>query len=222
MNSLTLLGAGTNRAAGGAVTFDAATSAGNYSASSITFSHTVGASANYLLVGVSWFDGGGRSITGVTYNGVSMSSVISQEDTSTGNSFKSHLWKLANPATGANNVVVTFSTTVDDIAAGAASFIGVNATTPLGTAAGASGVSTTATVNVSSATGEMVFDNILFDNRYFPANPAGGQTQRWTQNGSAGNVHGSSSTKAGAGSVTMSWTPTTSSIWVIVAVPVKP
>jgi hypothetical protein len=74
----------------------------NASASSLTYSVTC-TGANFLLVDVYYT---GSSISSVTYNGVSMSLANAQTSHS--------VYYLANPSTGANNVVVTMaaSTTI--------------------------------------------------------------------------------------------------------------
>lgn len=72
---------------------------------SLTWSHTCSGTNRILWVGLLDQSGGGASlITGVTYNGVAMTrvgTVLADRWTT--------LWVLANPATGANNVVATAS-----------------------------------------------------------------------------------------------------------------
>lgn len=75
------------------------------SASSRTFSHNQNAGADgYLFVLVAC---PAITVTGVTYNGVAMTNVSTQTPTVYGTQWT--FWKLAAPATGANNVVVSFS-----------------------------------------------------------------------------------------------------------------
>jgi len=88
-----------------AIAFDATSSGSSGGASSITFAHTCTGSNRVLFVTVI-----GEvipSITGVTYAGVAMTQVGSS--VSGGGSRSIHLFYLDNPASGANNVVVSSS-----------------------------------------------------------------------------------------------------------------
>jgi hypothetical protein len=217
----------------GVITFDAASAqAGSSSGStSLTWSHTVtsAGSDRILIVGVGVDQNQSccRTVTGVTYGGVSMAVVPSGISTNA-NRTRSELWYLVNPPTGTNNVVVTLSGSAD-VRAGATSYTGVNQATPLGTAIGATGSSSTASVSgVSSAAGELVVDAAALESTssYFTA-PGAGQTSRYTSHGTDGggsnnNVPIAGSSEPGAASVTMSWSMEASKAWAIVAVPLKP
>ena len=63
-------------------------------------------------------------VTGVTYNGVSMTQVAKQ-DTTAANGYD-YVYELVSPATGANNISVSFSVGVTDIRVGAVSYTGVS------------------------------------------------------------------------------------------------
>ncbi len=76
-------------------------------ATSVTFAHTQAAGSDgYLLVltGIS----STAAPTGVSYNGVAMTALDTRTSASTSMQMKA--WGLASPATGANNVVVSWST----------------------------------------------------------------------------------------------------------------
>ncbi len=93
----------------------------------LTFSHTVGAGSNQcLVVGVS--NTGGAEPTGVTYSGEAMTKV---GDVSVGSTGTSSIWRKTGPATGANDVVVTFAGSVD-IVAGADTINNVDQSNPTG------------------------------------------------------------------------------------------
>src|SRR2546427_11416651 len=77
----------------------------------------------------------------------------------TGCSDKVSIGKLVNPATGANNVVVTLSAATN-VKGGATSWSNVDQTTPVGTAATNTGSSLTPSVTVASAAEEIVHDVI--------------------------------------------------------------
>lgn len=196
-----------------AVAFDAATTGTGSSVGSLTFSHTVGAGGvdRLLIVSVSIDN---RTVSGVTYGGVAMTSVGSVQN----GAQISHMWRLIAPATGANNVVVTMSGGGVDIIAVATSYTGVNQATPLGTPATATGSSVTASVAVASATGEIVVDSVSSNLGTLTVGAL--QTQRG--NGVGGDNQGGSSTEPGDASVTMSWTIGSSSAWASVGVSIKP
>jgi len=73
----------------------------------VTFAHTQNTGADGYLFVVTGILTGADGITGVKYNGVSMTLVDTRVTTTTSKSIKT--WRLAAPATGSNNVVVTFS-----------------------------------------------------------------------------------------------------------------
>ena len=185
-------------------------------ATSLTWSHTVSAGSNVaLFVGISIEAGSGAS-TGVTYGGTAMTLV--------GRSTGSHvveIWKLVAPTAGTANIVATFNGTVQVVGGGAA-FNGVDQTTPTGVFAGAGGTSTTPTVNASSAAGDLVLDT-LYGNDGPTATPGAGQTSQWTlaTGSGGGKARGAGSTEAGAASVTMSYTLSSSLEWQIGAVSIK-
>ncbi|MDP2632263.1 MAG: hypothetical protein Q8P25_00880 [Candidatus Curtissbacteria bacterium] len=198
----------------GTLAFDAVANSTCTACSSLTYSHTTSGSNRLLLVFVG-FDDFPANITDVTYGGVSLTFVDGQ----TVGGRRIELWRLIAPATGANDVVASFSANTA-ILAGSMSYAGVNQTTPLGTAAKASGVSTSASVDVSSGTGEIVADGVLgvfAQPQSFTV--GGGQTERWNQE--QGDMDQAGSTEPGATTVTMSWTASCSCDWTIVGVSVK-
>ncbi|HPE58439.1 MAG TPA: metallophosphoesterase, partial [Bacteroidales bacterium] len=197
--------------------------------------HTTGTGTNRLmLVGISWNCGTtDRTISSVTFtpNGgatVPLSLVITQLGYNSSNPRYSAIYSLINPPGGQNGtILITFSGTVSNgIVAGAANFMGVDQTTPLGTAIGnlSAEQGTVPTITLSGLNGdELVFDNIFqgASDETQTLTPGSEQTELWT--GFAGNTRSSSSTEEALGnSVTMSWTAASSSWWAIAAVPIKP
>ena len=83
-----------------------------------TWSHTCSGDNRILFVGVMALSG--DYITGVTYNGVSMTLIAKNNP---GTAERMYLYVLVNPASGANNVVAS-STTSDYLYAGSASYTG--------------------------------------------------------------------------------------------------
>lgn len=103
-----------------AIAFDAATNSfSGTSGTSYTFSHTTSGSNRFLVVyaGVPLTD----IITGVTYAGVSMT--LAQKNQTSGDRWL-YLYYLANPASGANNVVISSSGS-DALLGSASSYTGV-------------------------------------------------------------------------------------------------
>lgn len=109
-----------------AIAFDAAAQ-GQAIATSLTYSHTCTGSNLTLVVSV-YSVVTSAGISGVTYNGVSMSSAVAEQ--SSGNQ-RASMWYLANPATGANNIVVTGGAAVLFIESTSVSLTGTNSS-PLG------------------------------------------------------------------------------------------
>lgn len=198
-----------------ALAFDATSTANTASATSVTFAHTTTGSDRVLIVGASWRDGFPLAVcTGITYNGVAMTALGDHKSGTLGIC----MYALVAPATGANNVVITMDNAPNRLVGGAVSFTGANQSTPTGTYAEADGASTVPSVDVSSATGEIVVDTLAFGDA--SATVGSGQTQRWQVNDADDFYTGAGSTEAGATTVTMSWS-TGFGTWVIGGVSVK-
>lgn len=199
--------------------FDATGSTSDSATTSVTHSHTVLASSQnrLLLVGISIEDGAPADPSGVTYNGVAMTKVSSV----TNSTAHAALYQLVAPATGANNVVVSFSSTMDDVVVGAVSFTNVDQTTPLGTAVTNTGSSTTPTVSVTAVVGNVVVDVVGHTGTTTPT-VNGSQTQMWNSAGGASNSrHFASRETAGGTTVAMDWSGAANSAWASVGVAVK-
>jgi len=205
-------------------TFDAASSSGNELNNTLTFSHTVGARNNRLLVvGTVSLGSSGNYAQGVTYNGVSMAELTDTRaniaSTSPSSSYlSSTMWYLVAPATGANNVVVTH-TGSPRVRATAVSLQGVNQSTPVENGTSATGTSTTPSVAVTTQDDDWVVDMMSYG-ATGGATAGASQTERTEING--GLHSAASSTEEATGtSTTMSWT-ITSDEWTASAVAVNP
>jgi hypothetical protein len=135
------------------------------------------------------------------------------------------LWKLVNPPAGAGTVVIALPSSHRMIS-GATSFVGVDHSTPLGTAATDSGeTGTPASVKVSSMPGAIVLDAVGTTYDESLAVAGAGQTRAYlaaeSASSAAAGVTGAGSTAAGAASVTMSWSLSASS-WAIIGVSINP
>ena len=180
----------------------------------------VGSGADRLLiVGVSWHEwvAGTPTVSSITFGGVGLTRlgglVAGQK--------ASDIWYLKNPANSTANIVVTLSAGgAEYVVVGATSWTGVDQTTTFGTLATANGSSTAPSVNVSSAAGEVVHDNLSVNAA--PTITVGAdQTQRWNQTTATSQQSGAGSSEAGAATVTMSWTLSVSKAWAIAGVSIK-
>lgn len=107
-----------------------------------TFSHNASGANRFVVVHIAFHGGSGSpQSTGVTYGGVAMTFGSS---TLTG-SIRNEYWYLIAPATGAQNVIVSYSGTPANAGAYAISFTGVHQTTPFTSAGTNSGTSSAAT-----------------------------------------------------------------------------
>jgi len=206
----------------GSVAIDAV-STGVTTASSLTISHTTSGTNRLMLVGVSIVKEtvGAPTVSSITYNGVGLSLVGAQATSDSEGRIE--IWRLVAPATGANNVVVNLSAVPQSATVGVMTFTGVHQTTPLGTFAPALGESTSASVAVTSAAGELVFDTLVLQKTAdVDFLPGAGQTERWDLFQGPGSANGGGSTEAGAASVTMSWSWSGTDKWAIGGVSIKP
>ena len=185
---------------------------------SVTWSHTSSGTNRGIVVGAAAVDYGDDLTITATYAGASL---LAKTESFNGNaSLHAQQFVKENQASGANDVVVTFTGINVDARVGAVSFNDVDQTT------GFSALSTTdtgnsaaATVDVTSATGEIVIDCMVDGEGTAAPTPDGSQTSQWA--GTNGVVEGGCSTEAGATTVTMSWSQT-SGEWAISALSVIP
>lgn len=190
-----------------AIAPDASTKALQAFDTSLTFSHTVGAGSNTLLIVAVMIltGGGGQTVSGVTYNGTAMSKLDGSSSAmvaDSGGSVRTELWTLKAPSSGAHNVVISLAGGGASFFAVASSWTGVDQTTPLGTAAKTTVASGDISVSPSSATGDVVVDAVTENGVTIPT-PGAGQTVLQQDNSFK---IGASSYKAGAASsTTMSW-----------------
>lgn len=191
-----------------AVAFDAApTPATANNVSSVSWSHTCSGGNRLLAVGVA-VGLGVAATNSVTFNG---DSLAEQWDLASANSAcRCAGYYMIAPDVGTFTVAVTLAF-ADNIVGGSVSFTGVDQADPIGTPATAQAASAgPATVNVSSATGEMVFNCMAA--RF--ASQTGNQTERWNTSADGGGLGGAGQTAAGATSVTCSWTLGDGTGWV--------
>ena len=194
-------------------TFDSSSSTSG-TATTQSWTHTVGSGNNRILIVTT----GSQNVNAntVTFNGVALTLIGRQIDG--GGATRISMWYLLSPATGAGTIQVTYASGSDAKVMGASSWSNVNQASPIGTFGSQSGSSgTTASVAVTSATNEIVVDAVSYEG-LGSLTASAPQVERW--NVGLIDVVGGHSSKAGASSVTMSWT-IPSSPWAIGAVSLK-
>ncbi|MGE3842305.1 MAG: hypothetical protein AB7I50_12015, partial [Vicinamibacterales bacterium] len=105
-----------------------ATSTAQAKTASLSWSHTVAAGSNRLLIVRTSHRDGNKSVTGVTFGGSALTKLA--DVNGPGNQNKVTLWYRLSPSVGTATVVVTLSGSVD-VAAAATSFTGVSQTAPV-------------------------------------------------------------------------------------------
>lgn len=200
-----------------AVTFDAAASAvSSPNVSVIAWPHVIGAGANgIVLVGVATGTGGapdGTIAPTVNGNGCTLLYAHTRVTGGVGTAFRLEVWYALAPAAGEAAIEFDRGETVQTMAAGSASYHGVDQTDPFGAEASEDGGANTVTspllLTVAAALGDMVADFVIQQSRSTrELTPAVGQSARIDCPALEGDpspwLH--SSDKAGAASVDMGW-----------------
>jgi flagellin-like hook-associated protein FlgL len=190
------------------VAFDAAVDNGGFtSSSSRSWSHTVGAGTNRLLVVGCGFWNNGGSVSSVTYGGVNLTRG-DQSGLSAGGSDRTELWYLINPTTGSATVAVTFSAAADGETF-SVSLSTVDQTTPIRNHGSTTGSGTSASISATGAqTGDAIVDAAAWDDRNTAAT-MGAQTnrvQRANTSVAAGEGGAGSTLTSAPDPQTMNWT----------------
>jgi len=210
------------------ITFDAVSSVTQTTAaSSTTLSHTIGtARGNRLLivaVSVHIATGPPTTLTGVTYAGVSMTQVTTALYSAANPQVRTYTFRLVNPATGTNNIVVSYASPTLAVVGGT-SYFGVNQDNPIQASNTATGSSTSPSVSVMvTGTGRVVFGHVGgHRTNTWTITGGSGQNNRWAQEGQLYKGRGSDKLDVAAGSVSMSWTTDRVASWVCSAVVINP
>lgn len=212
---VTIAGAGTGNPVPDATSSE---TSGSVQVPDLTWSHTVSGVNRFLVVQVSME--AGKTVTGITYNGIAMSLSIAIEGATT----RSETWYLVAPSLGTHDIVVTFSAD-SYCCAGAESWANVDQTTPIGDTSSATGTSLAPSVVVNT-----LYDNsVVTDGLSTAATPivytvGAGQVENWHHTANTDTRQGASSYEL-AGSapdvVTMSYAITQNTEWSITAVEIK-
>ncbi len=215
------------------------------SVNNLTVAHTTGTGSDRLmLVSVTISDSATdtQNVSTVTYGGTALTLVGRVTAPAGGGGTPQsrphvEIWAMANPPSGAANVVATVASPTA-MAVAVSTFVGVdlssNLTSALGTFASNSAASgTTQSVDVSTTAGQLIYDVVSTQatGRTNPTDPltvGAGQTELWqlrprTENGNndlrvqtAGSIE-----TAGGSSTIMSWTSGTTYPWAIGAVAIN-
>lgn len=181
-----------------------------------TWSHTCTGSNRGLVVSISSWRDGGTTVSNTTYAAVA---TVAEGSTQDGVDDRVTIRSQINPASGANNVVVSFAAAVECVV-GAVSYTGADQSDLCDGYANAQGSGTAASVNVASATGNIVQDALVWFTGGTLSDGAS-QTRRWARNEGASATSGACSTEPGAATTTMSWGFTTFCDWNISGVNVR-
>lgn len=221
--------------AASAVSFDATSSSPNNNThQSVTWSHRTGAESNRAMLVCTQARSTARanvSVSSVTYGGAALTLVRGDTHSDgAGTYFRTEQWVKANPASGTNNVVVTWDAApTDGYGVGTATTYSGVYSSPVDAASGGNGKGTAFSVNITTATAnDWIADCAIGrgDNN-MTATVGGNQTIRTnrltilpatTDIVMVSTVNG----KAAAGTETMDWTQHASSDWVSTAVALKP
>jgi hypothetical protein len=211
------------------VTYDNTGSA-TASASSISWSHNVGSGSNRLLVvTVSTSLGAGgtapATVSSITYNGVAMTSQITDSYTSNSNpQVRSYIYYLKNPASGSHTIQVTLSAS-SNVVGGSVSYANVDQTTPIQTQSSSKNYGSSQSVSVTVAgSGRAVYGSLgsYYSSSSHTITDNSGQTHVWGQTSQRYEGHGEDEMNAASGSESVGWTTSRSVGYVACAIVINP
>jgi hypothetical protein len=184
---------------------------------SITWAHTCTGANRLLTVHLGCTGNSSTPLTSGTYNGVALVSSAQTFDNFAG---WTRTFYLVNPSEGTNNVVLTTGTGISNGRAISRSWTGVDQANPVGACVVGIGLSTTPSLTVPSASGEVIVDTVGANTTRITGATAS-QTDPKLSDASparAGNAY-----KAGETSVTLSWSVSSLTLaWVEHGLPIKP
>jgi hypothetical protein len=192
------------------------TSFGGSSGAPISVNHTTSGTDRLMMVGVSMNLLGSETVNTVQWNGTDLTFF----DAVVNGDAVVELWYMVAPEVGNFDVDVTFTSSPDGATVGVTTFNGVDQSTPLGVFDTGTGTGGTASANIISATGELVYAVVAVDDPTDYDLNTGGQTELFDAYGAE--ISGGGITEAAAASVPVSWTWSGSDDWAIGAVSIKP
>lgn len=184
------------------------TPVGGTALSSITLSSfAIGSGANrFLLVGVSQWKASDTEPTAIFNTSESLTAHDNATVSEAPGIRRVTILRRIAPSNVTANIVVSWTSSVDEAVVGATSWTGVDQTTPLGTAVKNSGsTGNTSSVVVSNTSGDVVHDVVSADGGSAAAAVAN-QTSRWKAIAAASTTEGAGQSATGAGSnITCTW-----------------
>ncbi len=194
-----------------AITKDTTSSVVGGSATSLTWAHTVGTGSNTILVVAVRINSGTATVTGVTYNAVSMTQLTSKVQGS--NTVYLFYILLGTTTSASHNIVASFSATVTSIGV-ATSYFNVAQSGTWGTAATSSGASgnSSNTVTTTSSSQEVV--DINYELGTTDATAGASQTKEVSNGTSALGWLDFGDIAATGSSMSLSWTNPTNTAWI--------
>ena len=201
------------------VTVDAVTNGVFTNGTTVTFAHTVSGADRELQVSVHVHT---QPVTSVTYNGVSLSLLRQEVESSQGTN--TEVWHLIAPPTGTHNVVVVIANS-NNFGVVAISLNGVNQTSPTGTIVSGNypGSGISESLITSGQVNGLVLDFFTLQYGAGTITPNGGQTTQTGPTTNSNDLQMIVTSKAGAASVTtgFSWVNDFYR-WSHIAVPIYP
>ena len=184
--------------AGGTVTYDN-TASGGANSSPLSFNITIGSGSNRAVaVGCSF----SSSVTGITVTVGGSSATLVSGTQSSGESYISTIHVLAAPSSGSQSVSVSWTGTSSTYC-GAVSASGVDQATPMNNGTFEhNGSGPTASVTITTTTGDLTFSVVSCESGSTPTSP--NQTSRWaaSQNFTTGS---GGQTATGTGTISHTW-----------------
>ncbi|MEK7578559.1 MAG: hypothetical protein AAB456_02475 [Patescibacteria group bacterium] len=209
-----------------AIAFDNSASASAASASSLTKSFTpVDITNGIAAVGALHRSGTQRTISTVTYAGNNMTQavVVANVPGNIAELGQVAIYYQTGIPSGASNAVITLNAAADLLNMGIISYTGAHQTVQNGGTGTADVVtSATTTIDVTSATGEIVIDAVETNDNLVDVTTGGGQTRRVAFQVTGWGTGAIMSEEAGAATVTMSHTGNGTASWGQVAWSIKP
>lgn len=175
----------------------------------------------YVTISVAKFGSGDPS--SVTFDGDALTLLISTNNTTDSN-IRCYIYGRTLGAKAAGTYVCSVVGLAGQQFTGKCiTYNGVHQTTSIGGVGVNQGTITGVTLDVASASTELVVDCLAFDDVVASAaTVGGGQTQSWNNNSGDGNIDGAGSYETGAATTTMSWTLSVACSWAQCGVALKP
>lgn len=197
------------------------TSSGRSTSGGVTISHTTGTLSSgvmYVLTGVQDSNHSNFPITGITYNGVALTKIRSDE--AVGN-IRTEIWRLKNPDSGTHNVIVSTTGALGETAAVVATLEGADLTDTEEDNQGTSGNSSSPSIGVTAGNDGSIILTMCTAEATFSSNGTDQVTIATLTDQSYENSRGSYEEKASAGADTQSFSLASGQPWAISSVVVN-